>query len=321
MLDSILSVQSVKKYFPVTGGLFNRTLSQLRALDGIDLSIRKKETLGLVGESGCGKTTLGRLVCMLDEPTSGEILFNGESIIRIPSQKKRALRKKIQMIIQDPFSSLDPRQNVSSIIGEPLRIHLRLSKNELSSRVRELMDMVGLRPEQADRFPHEFSGGQRQRISIARAIAVHPDLVVADEPVSALDVSIQAQVLNLMVDLQERFELTYLFISHDLKVIKFISDRVAVMYLGRIMELATSKELHSHPLHPYTRALLAASPIPDPRQRQEDIILKGDVPSPINLPSGCRFHPRCPAVEEKCRAEEPAFREVGPDHWVACHLA
>ena len=320
MADSILKVQDIKKYFPISGGLFNRTFSQVKALDGIDLSIEKMETVGLVGESGCGKTTLGRLISMLDEPTSGEILFEGESLIGIPSKKKRPLRKKIQMIIQDPFSSLDPRQTAESIIAEPLRVHLNLSKSDLIARVKELMDVVGLRQEHLDRFPHEFSGGQRQRVSIARAMALNPDLVVADEPVSALDVSIQAQVLNLLADLQERFKLTYLFISHDLKVIKFISDRIAVMYLGRIMELASNRELHSHALHPYTRALLAASPIPDPRLKQEDIILKGDVPSPINLPSGCRFHPRCPVGREKCQAEEPSFRQAGPHHWVACHF-
>jgi len=319
MTDSILTVQDIKKYFPISGGLFNRTFSQVKALDGIDLSIGKMETVGLVGESGCGKTTLGRLVSMLDEPTSGEILFEGESLIGIPSKKKRPLRKKIQMIIQDPFSSLDPRQTAESIIAEPLRVHLNLSKRDLTARVKELMDVVGLRPEHLDRFPHEFSGGQRQRVSIARAMALNPDLVVADEPVSALDVSIQAQVLNLLADLQERFKLTYLFISHDLKVIKFISDRIAVMYLGRIMELASNRELHSHALHPYTRALLAASPIPDPRLKQEDILLKGDVPSPINLPSGCRFHPRCPVAQKKCQVEEPSFRQAGPHHWVACH--
>jgi oligopeptide transport system ATP-binding protein len=320
MADPILAVHEIKKYFPVSGGLFNRAISQVKALDGIDLAIGKMETVGLVGESGCGKTTLGRLVSMLEEPTSGEILFEGETITGISSKRKRLLRKKIQMIIQDPFSSLDPRQTAESIVAEPLKVHLKASGRVLTERVKELVNVVGLGPEHLDRFPHEFSGGQRQRISIARAIALNPDLVVADEPVSALDVSIQAQVLNLLADLQETFRLTYLFISHDLRVIKFISDRIAVMYLGRIMEFASNRELHNYPLHPYTRALLAASPMPDPRQRQEEIILRGDVPSPINLPSGCRFHPRCPGAERKCQVEEPLFRQAGPDHWVACHL-
>jgi oligopeptide/dipeptide ABC transporter ATP-binding protein len=320
MPDPIVLVRGIKKYFPITGGLLGREIGQIKALDGIDLSIRKRETVGLVGESGCGKTTLGRLIAMLDEPTRGEILFEGESLAGIPPKRKRQLRKRIQMIIQDPFSSLDPRQTAGSIIGEPLKVHLKLMKNDLNEKVAELMRVVGLRPEQLDRFPHEFSGGQRQRVSIARAMALNPDLVVADEPVSALDVSIQAQVLNLLADLQEQFNLTYLFISHDLKVIRFLSDRVAVMYLGRAMEFARTTDLHSHPLHPYTRALLAASPLPNPRARQEEVILTGDVPSPIQLPSGCRFHPRCPVAEARCRAEDPAFCEVDSDHWVACHL-
>jgi oligopeptide/dipeptide ABC transporter ATP-binding protein len=320
MPDPIVSISGIKKYFPITGGLLCREIDQIKALDGIDLSIRKRETVGLVGESGCGKTTLGRLISMLDEPTAGEILFEGEDLAGIPPKRKRQLRKRIQMIIQDPFSSLDPRQTAGSIIGEPLKVHLKLTKTDLNAKVAELMRVVGLRPEQLDRFPHEFSGGQRQRVSIARAMALTPDLVVADEPVSALDVSIQAQVLNLLADLQEQFNLTYLFISHDLRVIKFLSDRVAVMYLGRTIEFARTADLHSHPLHPYTRALLAASPLPNPRARQEEVILTGDVPSPIQLPSGCRFHPRCPVAEARCRAEDPAFCKVESDHWVACHL-
>ena len=321
MTDPILAVRGIKKYFPIYGGLFQRTISAVKALDGVDLSIGKVETLGLVGESGCGKTTLGRLAAMLEEPSSGEILFEGKSIVGIRSREKRLLHKRIQMVIQDPFSSLDPRQTAESIVAEPLKVHTPFSKGDRTTRVRELIEVVGLRPEHVTRFPHEFSGGQRQRINLARAIALNPDLVIADEPVSALDVSIQAQVLNLMVDIQEKFSLTYLFISHDLKVIEFISDRIAVMYLGKIMEMATNRDLHRYPLHPYTQALLAASPTPDPRIRQESVILKGDVPSPIDLPSGCRFHPRCPMVRERCQEEEPSFRQTGPDHWLACHCA
>jgi oligopeptide transport system ATP-binding protein len=318
----LVDARDIVKHYPTLGGVWMKQTGSVKAVDGVSLTIDEGETVGLVGESGCGKTTFGRAILRLEEPTSGEILFQGKSIIGLPRNRMQALRREMQIIFQDPFSSLNPRKTVGQIIGEPLLVHGVKSRQERDRRVLELLEVVGLRKEQMRRYPHQFSGGQRQRIGVARALALKPKLVVCDEAVSALDVSIQAQVINLLKDLQQDFGLTYLFISHDLSVVEHVSDRVAVMYLGKIVEIAPSKELYLDPLHPYTQALLSAVPIPDPSlQRPGRIILKGDVPSPIDPPPGCRFHPRCRYAQGLCAEREPELTEIRSRHWAACHFA
>ena len=319
--DVLLEVRNLRKYYPVTKGfIFQRQVGAVKAVDDVSFFIRKGETLGLVGESGCGKTTTGRVILRLQEPTHGEALFEGRDIFKLGKEELRRLRRDMQIIFQDPYSSLNPRMTVGDIIGEPLEIHKLARGKEKVRRVQELLEVVGLSPYHANRYPHEFSGGQRQRIGIARALAVNPKLIIADEPVSALDVSIQAQVLNLLEELQKEFGPTYLFIAHDLSVVKHISDRIAVMYLGRIVELAAADELFSNPQHPYTEALLSAVPIPNPEMRRERIILPGDVPSPINPPAGCRFHTRCLYAQPSCKVDDPAFADIGGGHYVACPI-
>ena len=319
---ALLEARNIVKYFPIKGGVLMKEIAAVKAVDGVSLTIDKGETVGLVGESGCGKTTFGRAILRLEEPTSGEIYFEGESILSYDKNKMQALREKMQIIFQDPFSSLNPRKTVSHIIGEPLLVHGMRSRKKREERVLELLRVVGLRKEHMRRYPHQFSGGQRQRIGVARALALHPKLIVCDEAVSALDVSIQAQVINLLKDLQDEFKLTYLFISHDLSVVEHVSDRVAVMYLGKIVEFAPSQTLYKTPLHPYTQALLSAVPIPDPALKSnERIILKGDVPSPIDPPPGCSFHPRCLFAKDICSHREPEFREIDNKHFVACFFA
>ena len=319
---NLLEVKNLKMYFPVTSGLiFQRKVADIKAVDDITFEIRKGETLGLVGESGCGKTTTGRCILQLYRPTAGQVIFEGQNLNEMGGNELRAMRRQMQIIFQDPYGSLNPRMTCGDIVGEPLIVHkLTSNKGEYRDRVSELLQVVGLNPFMADRYPHEFSGGQRQRIGIARALAVNPSFIVCDEPVSALDVSIQAQVINLLEDLQDQFGLTYLFIAHDLSVVRHISDRVAVMYLGHIVEVADRTELYENPLHPYTQALLSAVPIPDPiiEAQRERIILTGDVPSPMNPPEGCVFHTRCPIAVDDCRLEMPELREVSTDHWVAC---
>ncbi len=319
--EVLLKVRNLKKYFPVRGGVFSKIIGYVQAVDGINIDIKRGETLGLVGESGCGKTTTGRTILRLLEPTAGEVTFEGINIYKLDREKLRKARRDIQIIFQDPFGSLNPRMTVGDIVGESLIIH-RIAKNhkEKEERVKKLLETVGLNAGHIRRYPHEFSGGQRQRIGIARALALNPKLVICDEPVSALDVSIQAQVINLLEELQEKFKLTYLFIAHDLSVVKHISDRVAVMYLGKIVELAATLDLYDNPQHPYTEALLSAVPIPDPTLKRQRIVLEGDVPSPFKPPAGCRFHPRCKYSKPICSQEEPELIDIGNEHYVACHL-
>lgn len=312
-LINLVEVRSLVKYFPV-----DNSDDVVRAVDDVTFDIRPGETLGLVGESGCGKSTVGKCLLRLHEPTSGEILFEGKNLVGLPNKEMQALRREMQIIFQDPYASLNPRLSILSIISEPLKIHGVANKREQRERVADLLSKVGLDPNYMNRYPHEFSGGQRQRIGIARALALNPKLIICDEPVSALDVSVQAQVVNLLQDLQEEFGLTYLFISHGLAVVEHISDRVAVMYLGKIVEIADAKELYSTPLHPYTQALLSAIPVPDPKQKRERIILKGDVPTPIDPPSGCRFRTRCPFAIDECAQVVPELREIRPGHFAAC---
>jgi peptide/nickel transport system ATP-binding protein/oligopeptide transport system ATP-binding protein len=314
----LVKVKNLIKYFPVRAGLLQRIVAWVKAVDDVSFSVKEGETLGLVGESGCGKTTVGRTILRLIEPTSGEVDFNGVNILKLRGNELKVMRRNMQIIFQDPYASLDPRIPVGESIAERLRIHRIGTKKEQDALVMDTLKKVGLEDYHARRYPHEFSGGQRQRIGIARALALRPQFIIADEPVSALDVSIQSQVLNILKDLQKEFQLTYLFIAHNLSVVEHISDRVAVMYLGKMVELAGRDELYAHPLHPYTQALMSAIPIPDPTLKRERIILQGDVPSPLNPPKGCRFHPRCPVVMDVCSQSEPPLLEVQPGHWVAC---
>ncbi len=321
--EVLVKVKDLKMYFPITQGIvIQKHVGDIKAVDGVTFDIYRGETLGLVGESGCGKSTTGRAILQLYTPTAGEVHFEGQDIVKMKGESLRKMRRRMQMIFQDPYASLNPRMTVGNIIAEPLEVHNILKRSERRDRVKELLEVVGLNPYFINRYPHEFSGGQRQRIGVARALALNPDFIVADEPISALDVSIQAQVINLLEDLQEQFGLTYLFIAHDLSVVRHISDRIAVMYLGKLVELADRHTLYHNPLHPYTQALLSAVPIPDPviEEKRQRIILEGDVPSPQNPPKGCNFCTRCPKVFEPCYEQEPEFKEVEPGHWVACHL-
>ncbi|MFJ7729362.1 ABC transporter ATP-binding protein [Neobacillus sp. NPDC097160] len=318
--DNLLEIHNLKTYYPVKGGFFKRTVGNVKAVDNISFEIKRGETLGLVGESGCGKSTAGRTILRLLKPTEGSILFDGKDITRSHGKSLREIRKDMQMVFQDPYASLNPMQMVGDIIAEPIYNFTKKSKAELKREVMDLLDKVGLPQDAYYKYAHEFSGGQRQRIGIARSLALRPKLIIADEPVSALDVSVQSQVLNLLKDLQEEFDLTFLFIAHDLSVVKHMSDRIGVMYLGNMVEIADKDLLYADPLHPYTQALISAIPSPDPRIKKNRIILKGDVPSPINPPSGCPFHPRCPMAMEECSKQKPVLKEVKPSHRVACHL-
>jgi oligopeptide transport system ATP-binding protein len=317
--EVVLKIENLYKSFPIQGGIFGREVASVKAVQGVSFEIKKGETLGLVGESGCGKSTLGRCIIRLLDPTSGKITFRGQDITHLKGDELRNLRKKLQIIFQDPYASLNPRMTIGSIIEEPLVIHkLYDSEKDRQDRIRELIGLVGLRPEHLNRYPHEFSGGQRQRVGIARALAVNPEVIICDEPVSALDVSVQAQVINLLMEIQQKLGLTYIFIAHDLKVVEHVSNQVAVMYLGKIVECAEAEELYRNPLHPYTKALLSAIPVPDPKGKPERLILTGDVPSPINPPIGCHFHPRCPWVSEECKQQIPPLELKTQAHTAAC---
>lgn len=320
MTEYLLEVEKLKKYFPITGGIFGKQVGQVKAVDEVSFAVKRGETLGLVGESGCGKSTTGRMLMRLIEPSEGKVIFDGQDVTALTGKELRKIRRELQMVFQDPFASLNPRHTVEKILEEPLIVHGIGSKEERKKRVAEMLETVGLSSYHAKRYPHQFSGGQRQRIGIARALMTKPKLIIADEPVSALDVSIQSQVLNLMEDLQKEFGLTYIFIAHDLGVVRHISDRVGVMYLGRLVEITDGDSLYEDPLHPYTKALLSAVPVADPTMRKEPELLKGDIPSPANPPAGCAFHTRCPACMEVCKQERPQLREVKEGHFAACHL-
>jgi oligopeptide/dipeptide ABC transporter ATP-binding protein len=319
-LETLLTVNDLKVHFPITKGILSRTSGYVYAVDGISFALKEGETLGIVGESGCGKTTAGLAILRLIEPTDGRVVFQGKDISRMTKQEKQNLRRKMQIIFQDPYSSLNPRMTLNRTLSDPMKIHGIYNGAERKERVAYLLEKVGLTPEQGRRYPHEFSGGQRQRIGVARALVLNPQVIVGDEPVSALDVSIQAQIINLLIDLQDEFKLSYIIISHDLAVVEYICDRIAVMYLGKIMEMAAYRDIYANPKHPYTQALLSAVPVPDLSAKSKRIILGGDVPSPINPPSGCRFHPRCPHCMDICPQEEPELNNLADEHWVACHL-